>query len=381
MRALALALGLALLTVPAAAARAPAGKIAYVHGKRGLLIYIGSALRQPIPLAKTGTPHWSGDGRLVSFGGYIVAGGVQLPTVDLTWAPSGERAAYVTKAGGAGVWTASRGAQVVVPSGWGAQGLAWSNDGSLALGRAVCRGACGRPSQAEIWIWRDGKLHRIVGPLQGDRAPLPFAWHNGRVLWWDWPESGSIAADGVTVYENDRRIADGLMYRDYVDVCGTHIAIAAGGDRYAMHGKRILWDGRDVSRDRSRSWVSPSCVANGRLVAAASANTIPNRIGREHRAIWQLLPTRRQLTRPPAGWTDEYPHLFTNGSLVFVRTRQVPFNKNGEWWTTTRAKLELLSGGVVTELEDLSFTGPDSSGDWLNYYGHYDWPSRLAVSP
>ena len=87
------------------------------------------------------------------------------------------------------------------------------------------------------------------------------------------------------------------------------------------------------------------------------------------------------MTQPPAGWTDEYPHLFTNGSLVFVRTRQLPFNKNGEWWTTTRAKLELLSGGVVTDLEDLRFTGPDSSGDWLNYYGHYDWPSRLAVSP
>ena len=379
MRALALALGLALLTVPAAAARTAAAKIAYVHGKQGLLVYVGSALRQPVPLAETGTPHWSGDGRLVSFGGYIVAGGVQLPTVELRWAPSGERAAYVTTAGGVAIWTPSRARQVVVPDGWGAQSVAWNNHGALAIGRAVCRGACGLPSHTEIWVWRSGALRKLL-ETDGGR-PETFAWHDGHVLWWDWPNSGSIAADGVNVYENDRRIANGLMYRDYVDVCGTHVAIAAGGDRYAMHGKRILWDGRDISRDRSRSWVSPSCVANGALVAAVSANTVPNRIGREHRAIWQLLPVRRQLTHPPAGWSDEYPHLFADGSVLFVRTRQVPFNRNGEWWTTTRAKLELLSSGHMAQLHEFRFSGPDSAGDWLNYYGHYDWPSRLAVSP
>src|SRR5437667_367285 len=81
----------------------------------------------------------------------------------------------------------------------------------LALGRAVCRGACGRPSHTEIWIWRDGSLRRIIGPLHGDQTPMPFAWHNGHLLWWDYPDSGSIAADGVALYENKRRIAESLM--------------------------------------------------------------------------------------------------------------------------------------------------------------------------
>jgi len=378
MRALALALGVALLSVPAAGARGPDPKIAYVHGRNALLIYSGSALRQPILLPRSGTPHWSGDGRLVSFGGYIVAGGVQLPAADLAWAPSGERAAYVTKGGGAGIWS-SRGRRTVVPDGWGAESVAWSNGGALALGRAVCSGACGLPSHTEIWIWRRGSLRKLL-KTDGGR-PQPFAWHDGHVLWWDWPNSGSIAADGVRLYESERRIATALMYRDYVSVCGSHLAVAAGGDRYAMHGKQILFDGRDVSDDRSRSWVSPACTAAGGLVASASNNTTPNRIGREHRAIWQLLPTRRQLTQPPAGWTDEYPVLFADGSVLLVRTRQLPFNKNGEWWTTTHAKLELLRGGKLTQLRELTFSGPDSGGDWLNYYGHYDWPSRLAVAP
>jgi hypothetical protein len=379
MRALALALGAALLSVPAASARGPSAKIAYVHGRQALLVYVGSPLRQPIVLPQAGPPRFSGDGRLVSFGGFIVAGGVRLPTADLSWAPTGERAAYATKAGGVSIWSRSRTVQVV-PDGWGATGVAWSSGGALALGRAVCKGACGLPTNTEVWVWRRGALTKLLDTPDHGR-PQPVGWHDGRVLWWDWPNSGSIAADGVALYENGRHIATTLMYTDYVDACGGHLAVAAGGDRYAMHGKRIVFDGRDVSRDRTRSWVSPSCTASGRLVAAASANTVPQRIGREHRAIWQLLPARRRLTHPPAGWTDEYPHLLQDGSVVFVRTQQVPFNRNGEWWTTTHAKLELLRGTELIELKELTFSAPDSGGDFLNYYGHYDWPSRLAVAP
>jgi hypothetical protein len=171
------------------------------------------------------------------------------------------------------------------------------------------------------------------------------------------------------------------MYRDYATVCGRHLAVAAGGDRYAMHGKRILFDGRDVSLDPSRSWVSPSCLANGTLVAAASKNTVPNRIGREARSIWRLLPTRRQLTRPPSGWTDETPHLLPDGSVVFVRTRQTSRKVGGQSVTTTRGRIEHLAGGTLTQVAAVQWSAADTSGDWINYYGHYDWPSRLAVSP
>lgn len=368
MRALALALGVALVSVPAAAARVPSAKIAYVHGKDGLLIYAESPLRQPIDLPKPGVPRFSGDGRLVSFGGYIVAGGVELPTSDIVWAPTGERGAYVTAAGGVSIWSPSRTRQVV-PHGWGATGIAWSSGGALALGRDTF-----------VWVWRNGALRKFVETPDRGR-PQPIAWHNGHVLWWDRPNSGSTAADGVSLYEDSRRIATTLMYSDYVDACGGHLAVAAGGDRYATHGKSIVFDGRTVAGAASSSWVSPSCTADGKLVAAGGRNWEEKRFGLEHRSIWELLPSRRRLTHPPAGWTDEFPHLLANGDVVFVRTRQVPFRRDGEWWTTTRGMLELLHGSSLRVLQKLTFSGPDIGSDFLNYYGHYDWPSRLAVSP
>ena len=357
MSAVALAASLALLV----AGRTDA-KLLYVQGKTAVVVYVRHPLRQPIPLTKPGTPRWSGDGRLLSIGGWIV-GRVRLPADVVTWAPTGERAAVVTNDGGVQAWTPGGGRRTVVPGGWGALNLAWSRDGALALGR-----------RREIWVWRRGSLRRILR-LEGDHTPLPFAWRGDRVLWWDYPDSGSIAADGVAVYEGRRRVAGALMYPDYVDVCGRRLAVAAGGDRYAMHGKRILFDGRDVSGDRSRSWVSPTCLPNGELVASASRNAQPARIGREARAIWRLLPRRRQLTRPPAGWTDEAPHLLPHGSVLFVRTRQTSRKVHGEWATTTRGRIELLRNGRLTQLAAVTLN------ESLNYYGHYDWRSRIAVTP
>jgi hypothetical protein len=379
MRALALALGIAVLCVTPASARAPGFKIAYVLDRHGLVVYADSALRQPISLPRYGEPRWSGDGRLVSFGGYVVASGTQLPTDDVAWAATGERAAYASKSEGVSIWSPSGHGRRVVREGWGAVSLAWSPNGTLAVGRAVCRLQCGRPKQTGVWAWRNGSLRKLVATDGG--MPRVFAWHRGRVLWWDWPNSGSIAADGVGLYEGSRRVATMLMYPDYVAVCGSHLAVAAGGDRYAMHGKRILFDGRDVSRDATHSWVSPSCTAGGRLVAAASANAVPARIGAEHRAIWQLLPARRQLTHPPAGWTDEDPHLLADGAVFFVRTRETSFKRHGDWWTRTRGRFELLNGGKLTDLHDISFSASQSTGELVDYYGHYDWPSRLALSP
>ena len=108
---------------------------------------------------------------------------------------------------------------------------------------------------------------------------------------------------------------------------------------------------------------------------------MPNRIGRERRSIWQLLPTRRRLTQPPPGWTDETPRLLPDRSVLFVRTRQTSRKVDGQWVTTNRGRIELLRRGKLTQVAAVRFAARDSSGDWLNYYGHYDWPSRLAVSP
>ena len=133
------------------------------------------------------------------------------------------------------------------------------------------------------------------------------------------------------------------MFPDFVSTCGAHLVYAQGRDHYTTHGKSIVYDGRDVSQDTTRSWVSPSC--NGRtVVAAAGRNWSEPRIGRgELRAIWQLVPARAQLTHPPAGWTDENPRVLADGSVLFVRTKQTVAGPPGAATTTEHASLELLS--------------------------------------
>jgi len=234
------------------------------------------------------------------------------------------------------------------------------------------------PDRSEVWIWDGRTLKRRVALAAGSGAPQPVGWTSGgRILWWLYPNSASIAADGVAYYADSRRIGTSLAYPDYVTVCGSHVARAAGGDRNSRHGKSIAFDGRDVSRDRTRSWVSPSCDPAGGLVAAAAPDSESARMGREHRSIWRLLPRRQRLTDPPAGWTDEFPQLLPDGSVLFVRTRQTSFRRGEQWYATEHGTLELLRNGTPTPLADVTFT----TGALSNYYGHYVWPSRLAVRP
>src|SRR5262249_56424742 len=138
-------------------------------------------------------------------------------------------------------------------------------------GRSVCHVRCGVPKHQEVWIWRGGHVTRIAGPLRGVQRPIVRGFDgNGRVLWWsDLEGSASIAADGLPLYANRTKIATTLPYPDYVAVCGTNLVVAAGSDRYAMDGKRLLLNGHNLSNDRSRSWVEPSCSGDV-LVAAAS---------------------------------------------------------------------------------------------------------------
>jgi hypothetical protein len=359
VRAAVLALVSVVLATPAAGATRAPEMAAFLD--RGTLRIADLATGSSLVVARhvKGAVGISGDGRFVSVGGRIVRGPT-LPTARLVWAPSGETAAYQTRSGAVFTWSPG-GRRLVVGASWGATSFAWGRDGSLALGRAVCHVPCGVPLHEEVWIRRAGSLRLVAGPLSGEDRPMVAAVAgDGRALWWSWP-SASAAADGTRLYANRRHVADTLADSDYVSVCGSHLAVAAGHDRYAMHGKWILFDGRDVSRDPSRSWVSPSC--NGAtLVAAASVDTTPSRFGREHRSIWRLLPTRRRLTTPPVGFTDELPRLLRDGSVVFVRT-----GRSG------RGTVELLRGGKLTAL------GP--AGTAANYYGHYEWPDLVAVSP
>jgi hypothetical protein len=173
-----------------------------------------------------------------------------------------------------------------------------------------------------------------------------------------------------------------LMYRDWVAVCGSHLAFAAGTDRESMDDKTIVFDGRDVSRDRRHSWASPSCTADGRLVASASRNLIPTLTNETHRAIWQLLPTRRQLTWPPWGWSDEDPHLFGNGAVLFVRTRtNARKGADGRWIDTQKGRVMLLERGKLRLVATIGFTQPENVFTYpVQYYGHYDWAQLLATA-
>jgi hypothetical protein len=370
-------LAAAVVLVPSAAATPRGLKLLVRDGNRLALLYLDRVTPFRQPLTPTpGELGFSGDGRLISIGGTIV-GRARLPGANVVWGPTGERAAVTTDKGGVVVWTPA-GRRVVVPNGWNAQSLAWSRDGALAIGRIE------NDRRRSLWIWRDGRLTERVGPLGLGTVPLPFAWTNdGSVLWWAWPDSSSVGADGVGVYRDGTRIGTMLMYRDWVAVCGRHLAFVAGRDRYAMDNKTIVFDGRDVSRDPRHSWASPACTAGGRLVATASRNLIPPVLGHEHRSIWQLLPARKQLTRPPWGWTDEAPHLFPNGALLFVRVHAGAKRSGSTWRDTENGHVMLLEQGKLSQVAEISYSQDETARDWFppQYYGHYYFSSLFSVWP
>jgi hypothetical protein len=367
-------------------------RLAFLRG--GDLVVLDLATRgQHVALARAPVAPiaWSGDGRLLSIGGRVV-GGSTLSPGPLAWAPTGETAAYQTASGAVELWSPGRGSRAILAASWGATSVAWGANGELVLGR-------GPRDHHDVWLWNDGRLTRVA--VAHDQYPRPIAAGVdgvGRALWWDDPwSSGSIAADGIPLLANGRRLAKTLVFSDYVAVCGTHVALAAGRDRYTTHGKRILFDGRDVSRDASLSWVSPSCNTRGLLVAAAGRNWVERRIGKgERRSIWELAPQRVRLTYPPAGWTDENPRVLADGSILFVRTREtsvklpghtaaVPGGRTttyveGGWRITDHGRIELISHGRVTWIASTSWSIDGFGGSYTDHYGHYGWPWLVAVT-
>ncbi|MCW2965255.1 MAG: hypothetical protein JWO17_2507 [Actinomycetia bacterium] len=373
MRVFAFALVAAVLIVPSATATPHGLKLLVRDGNRLALVYLDriTPFRQPLHPEPYRNLAFSGDGRLVSIGGTIL-GRAKLPTQTLAWAPTGERAAYTTTEGAVVLWTPA-GTRQIEPKGWGAgrflPALAWSRSGALAITRGN-----------SIWVWRDGVSQQMIGPVPNSGIPVPVAWHGTHLLWWVWPDSGSIAADGVTLYEDSRVLGTTLTYHDYSTVCGEHVAFVQGGNRYSTSGKALTFDGRIVARDSAHSWVSPSCTPDGHLVAAASRNIVPPLTTETHRAIWQLLPTRKQVTRPPWGWSDEDPHLFQNGDLLFVRSRITSKRDGNTWRDTAKGHVMVLSHGRLQEVAKIGYMQDESKGVYLGpYYGHYDWSYFVAV--
>ncbi|MGH7897790.1 MAG: hypothetical protein ACREQQ_07550, partial [Candidatus Binatia bacterium] len=169
-----------------------------------------------------------------------------------------------------------------------------------------------------------------------------------------------------------------LRYDEFLADCGRRLVVAAGPDRYTTRAKRLVlvgppgWRPRDLSGDRTRSWVSPSCSPDGRwAVASAGRNWIERRFGLERRSIWRLSldgHVRGRLTSPPRGATDELPRFAGDDrSILFVRTRFL--RSSGPTELAARGQLFLWRDGRVEgPLADLGTTD--------NYYGRYGWADQ-----
>jgi hypothetical protein len=358
------------------------GRIAYLS--EGSLHLLDLVTCRDRALARHAGPpvRFAPDGRWIAFGaGQVVAtsgGPVRRPLVARTWAwaPRGHLLTAVTERGGVIVGGPGQRSRTLLPDGWGAVGLISGRDGSLFVTRS--RGVGG-----EIWA--------LLGPKRTPNQVAAFAHSNPElaavsarwVLFWLRPgNSNSIANDGLPLQVKRRaagvigpRIADAtLLHEDYVSWCGPNLLFVAGAGRYATQGKHVriatppTWRSRDLSRDATRSWVSPACSPDRRWIAAAGGpNRIETRFGQESRSIWRLWsggPLRRRITFPPAGRSDELPLWSRDGHFVlFVRSGP------------TRDDASAFGSIYVTPAGGGKAIGPFARlGPTGNYYGHYGWP-------
>ncbi|MGZ4332769.1 MAG: TolB family protein [Gaiellaceae bacterium] len=236
--------------------------------------------------------------------------------------------------------------------------------------RAVPGVTTSRARAATQRIWVRGRLvfaQRENGPV----IPLRLS-TDGRWLFFvvDAYGSSSIAADGLDLLVVSTRsgpvhhLGSVLVHPDYLTWCGGELVYAAGGDRIAIHGKRLLvaappsWRPRALWNDPERTFASPSCEPGHNAVAVLSQrSSIDARFFATRWRLWRvgLDGTRHVVDVPPPGWADEEPTWSPDGrSLAFVCER------NGY--------------GRIMLLRDRRLIGPIAPlGYSLGYYGHHDW--------
>lgn len=180
--------------------------------------------------------------------------------------------------------------------------------------------------------------------------------------------SASIMADGLQAQVLSTHGGPahplGLMlaYPDYLTWCGDTLVYAQGGDRIAVHAKRLVraaapgWRPRTLWDDATRSFASPSCGPDGESVAVLSQRSGTDaRFFATRWQIWDvtLAGAHRLLDAPPAGYADESPTWSPAGdALLFVRERQ------------GYGTLVIANRGIHP-IAPLGYS--------LGYYGHHDW--------
>jgi hypothetical protein len=266
--------------------------------------------------------------------------------------------------------------------------------GTLEYTRAAELHAVSLASCADRIAGKAPAAHRIPGVrTSGAREKVQRIWMHGRLVFsrsengpvvplklsaddkWlffaiDPYASASIGADGLDLLVVSTRggavhdLGLTLAYPDYLAWCGGRLVYAQGGDRIAIHGKRLLvaappdWHARPLWNDPVRTFASPACEPDGTAVAVLSQRTSTN--ARFFTTRWQLWRVgldgvRQLIDTPPAGWADEQPVWSSkDGSLAFVRER----NGYGRLMVYRRGKVF----GPIAQL-----------GYQLGYYGHHDW--------
>ena len=339
-----------------------------------------------------GPVRWSADRRYVSFGGGVVdvESGRVFRGLHGVWSPRGHVLARATGNGGVVVAGPGVPERQIVPDGFGAFWVAFDPTGTrLAVSRAHPRRAM-PPDDRELWIvdLATGERRRVYRPPAGNpNTPVVVRWERGDTVLFRLAllPANSANLDGLPLHAvsarggADRRVVEAaLSYSEFFARCGGRLAVVAGVDRMTTRGKRIVlagpprWRGIDVTRDRARSWISPACSPTGRLIAvSAGRNWTQTRFGLERRSIWLLSAdgrTRRFLTAPPPGRSDELPRWTSDGrGILFVRSG--PTSRDA----VARGSLYLvrLDGTLAGPLVDLGPTG--------NYYGRYGWAEQTDL--
>jgi WD40-like Beta Propeller Repeat len=229
------------------------------------------------------------------------------------------------------------------------------------------------PAPKQTIVVRNVRTRRQWNVLRGPEAIELLGWSpDGRWLLYaiDPMSSQSIAADGLrlravgVVTGGVVPIAPTLMYDDYRAWCSGALFLSAGGNRLATADKRLLvtrpgsWRTETLG-NRRRAWGSLVCAPGGHSVVVQSQRaTDPNdmTLDRSHWALWRvgLDGSRRRLTSPPPGWSDDSPR-FAGRTLFFVRSRR------------GFGRIYALRGGRL--LGPFATLRTDTA-----YYGHRAWP-------
>jgi hypothetical protein len=183
--------------------------------------------------------------------------------------------------------------------------------------------------------------------------------------------SASIPADGLQLKAirvtggRSYALPLGLLYDDYRAWCGNRLVMTAGGDRIAVHGKRLIvtgppgWKPHRVVADPRMSFGSLVCDGDGIVVQGQPSSTDAN-FFHTHWSLYRvgLDGSMSRLTSPPARYADESPKV-ARGVVYFVRST----HGNGKLYA-------LQNGKVIGPLLSLGYS--------LGYYGHQAWPYSVT---